>query len=92
MRSLLAFDTQVVEISGVPQRIEVPFQRRLVVNVTGAGEHAGLDGVSRDPPVAMDNNFDYHIVLLCRAGAREKKKRQDKANHRYGTTAGPANQ
>ena len=87
----LALNAQIVKISGVPQRVEVPFQGCLVVNIPGPGEHAGFDGLRRDAPVAADGNLDDHVVLLCRAGARKDEKSEDKA-YRDSTTAGPANQ
>jgi len=84
-------NAQIIEIAGIPQRVEVTFQRRLIVNITRPGKHALLDGVSRDPPVAVDDNLDNHVALLSRAHACEQENREDKAN-RSGTAAGPANQ
>ena len=52
-----ALDAQVVEITGVPQGVEVAFQRRLVVDVAGLGEHAGTNGVGRDAAIAVDHDL-----------------------------------
>jgi hypothetical protein len=87
----LPLDAQVVEIAGVPQRIEVAFQGRLIVNVAGAGEHAGLDSVRRDSAVPVNLDRSNHVVLLCRTRACKNEYRQEKTD-RCGTTAGPASQ
>ena len=67
---LFAFDSQIVEIAGVPQGIEVPFQGLLVIHVARLGEHAGTNGFRRNPAVAMDHDT-FHHVLLRYAGPGE---------------------
>ena len=70
---LLALDAQVVKVAGVPQGIEVALQRRLVVNIAGAGEHAGADGVGRDAAVAVDDDLFDHVLAAPKHVPSKKK-------------------
>ncbi len=86
----LALNSQIVKIASVPERVKVAFQGGLVVNVTGLGEHAGADGLSRNSAIALDLDGLDH-ALLRHAGAG-KEKESEKDTDRRGTAAGPADE
>ena len=86
----LPLDAQIVEVAGVPQGIKVALQGRLVVNVTGLGEHSCPNGFRRNPAIAMDNDALDH-ALLRRAPPGKKDEGEKKADHR-GPVARPASE
>jgi hypothetical protein len=64
---LLTFETDVLEVAGVPQGVEVALKSREIVDIANVGENAGLDSVGGDASVAMNSDADYQI-LLCKSG------------------------
>ena len=65
---LFTLNAQVVEVTGIPQGVEVPFEGLLVVNVALPGEHAGANGVGRDASVAVNDDAHDHLLLGPRRG------------------------
>ena len=56
---VFAFDAQVLEVAGVPEGVEVAFDRDWIVRVPDMGEHTGEDGFLWNTPVADDaDRFD----------------------------------
>ena len=51
---VLALNAQILEIAGVPERVEVALDRNRIVSIAGMGEHPGQDGFLGDAPVADD--------------------------------------
>src|SRR5262249_44310911 len=76
---LFALKTDVLEVSRVPERVEVAFQARRLVNIPWKGENAGADGFSGNAPVAMDQYFGDDILL--RGGSRAQYAAQEKAQN-----------
>ena len=72
---LLALKPEILEVSRIPQRVEVTLDRRLVVYVTHPGEDSGLDGFLRNSPAAVNLNLDDQILLpeACRAQQEENQ-------------------
>ena len=60
---LLALKPDVLEIVGIPQRIEVAFQGSCVVNVAGTGENPGANGLGGNTPVAVNHNLRNKVLL-----------------------------
>ena len=76
---VLALDAQIVEVAGVPERVEIALDGDGVVGVALVGKHAGEDGLFGDAPVANDANLRNGIRRLrqSRTGARvQDGKRQ----------------
>src|SRR5215475_10128864 len=53
---LFPFEADILEIGGIPERIEVAFQSSGVINVARLGVNAGLDRFRRNAAVAVNNN------------------------------------
>ena len=68
-----ALDAQIVEVAGVPQGVEVAFQRGLVVHIAGFGEHAGTNRVSRDPSITVDHDLRHDVLLRQARSSKEDK-------------------
>src|SRR3974390_735655 len=60
---LLALNSEVVEVAGVPEGIEVTFESLLVIHVARTGEHAGTYGVGWNAAVAVDDDSFNHPLL-----------------------------
>ena len=60
---LFPLNAHVVEVAGVPKRVEVAFQGLLVINVARPGEHTGANGVRRNPAIAVDDDVHDHFLL-----------------------------
>ncbi len=54
---VLALDAQVLEVAGVPERVEIALDGDRIVGIAGVGEHPGQDGFLGDAPVADDANL-----------------------------------
>src|SRR3974390_2127342 len=86
---LLALNSEVVEVAGVPEGVEVTFQGLLVIHVARTGEHAGTYGVGWNAAVAVDDDFLNHPLLS--PGGRDSETEDCKEDTwRYGTEAPPA--
>jgi hypothetical protein len=70
---LFFLEPDVLEIPGIPQRVEVPIEGSFVVDVTGPGEDSAADGVRRNSPVAVDHDLGNDFLL---APTRRPKKNQ----------------
>ena len=82
LRRLLAFETQIVEVAGVPERVEIALQTRLVVDVAAASGHARLDGVGRNAPVSSRHDIGDDSLLRqrhCAQQQQDRRKPQEKA-------------
>src|SRR5438874_2391301 len=64
---LLAFKTNILEISGIPQRIKVALDGCRIVDVTRTGKYTRADGFSWNAPVPM--NVDVCNQLLLKPSA-----------------------
>src|SRR5215467_594866 len=73
---LLALNADVFEISGVPQRIEIPLYGGWVVNVPRFCEDPRFDGVGGDAAVAVDPNI-HDEVFLGQEGRTQKQQDQN---------------
>jgi hypothetical protein len=75
---LFALEADIVEIAGIPQRVEVAFQGSLVVNVACLGKETGADGLGRDAAVTVNDDVVNEVALSqSRNGAPEKRGEQD---------------
>lgn len=74
---LLALEPEVFEITGIPEGVEVTFQRRLVVDVAWFGEHACSDSLSGDAAVAVNHRFDDQILLSQRDSTQKNNKKKE---------------
>jgi hypothetical protein len=73
---LLAFETQVIKVSGVPQRTEGALKDLLVVNVACTNEHASLDGFPGDAAIAMGDDVGNEFLLSQSNSAQKKEGQQ----------------
>ena len=73
--ALFTLKTDVLEVAGIPERIKVPFNGSLIVDVSGLAENSSLNRVYRNAPIAMNFNIDDEVVLSD-DGRREKENRQ----------------
>jgi hypothetical protein len=66
---LLALKPDILEVSRIPQRVEVTLDRRLIVYVADPAENSGLDGFLRNSSAAVNLNVNDQILLpeACRA-------------------------
>src|SRR5664279_2977561 len=58
---VLALDAQVLEVTGVPQRIEIAFDRDRIVRIANVGEQAGKDSLLGNAPVADNTNLVHGL-------------------------------
>src|SRR5262249_30736718 len=64
---LFAFKPDVLEVRRVPQRIEVSFERSLVVHISRLGEDTSFDRFTRDTTVARNPDVNNQVFLTpCR--------------------------
>jgi hypothetical protein len=86
---LFAQKLDVLEISRVPQRIEVAFQRSLIVNIAGLGEDAGEDSVFGDAAISDHIDFGNDVALRPRFGARHEYQQSEKQPPRRAAAYSP---
>src|SRR5947209_3547575 len=60
---LLAFKTNILEISGIPQRIKVALDGCRIVDVTRTGKYTRADGFSWNAPVPMNVDVCNQLLL-----------------------------
>jgi hypothetical protein len=60
---LLALHADVLEVAGVPQGVEVAFQRGLIVNISWAGKDTGPNRICGNAAVAVDFNCCDDVLL-----------------------------
>ena len=53
---LLPLESDVFEVTCIPERIKVALQGRRIINVPDTGEDPGFDGFRRNSPLPMNNN------------------------------------
>ena len=66
---ILALDAQILEVAGVPERVEIALDGDGVVGVALVGKHAGEDGFFGDAPVANDANLRRWCPAVCAKAA-----------------------
>ena len=74
---LLALDTNVFEVAGVPQGIEVALQGGLIVNVAFLGEDSGFYGVYRNATVPLYDDSGNDVFLSPEWTSCQKKTQQE---------------
>jgi len=62
-RRLLALETDIFEIAGVPKGVEIAFKPRRVIDIAGMGEDARLYGIGWDAAVSMNHDLSDEILL-----------------------------
>jgi len=73
---LLALETDVLEVARVPERVEVAFDGRRVVDVATFSEDAGLDRLGRNAAVAVNADIDDQVLLADSRDSQEQKGEQ----------------
>jgi hypothetical protein len=71
LRRLLALEPDVLEIVRIPQRVEIPLDCGLIVNVARARKDASSNGVGWDAAVAPNVNRGNDVLLSQSNGAQE---------------------
>jgi hypothetical protein len=74
---VLALDAQVLEVRGIPERVEVALDGDRIVGVAGVGKEARQDGLLGDAPVADDAN----LLDRLRCWAKAVRRRQPTEQH-----------
>jgi hypothetical protein len=70
---LLALEPDVLEIVRIPQRVEIPLDCGLIVNVARTRKDAGSNGVGWDAAVAPNVNRRDDVLLSQSKGAEENQ-------------------
>ena len=63
LRGRLALKPDVLEISGVPKRIEVALDCGGVIHISGSGKDAGANRLRGNAAIPVDHNFRDDILL-----------------------------
>jgi hypothetical protein len=66
---LLSFKTNIFEVAGIPQRVEVTLDRSLIVDISGVGEDSCFDRFSRNAAITVNSYVGNYILLSHRPGA-----------------------
>jgi hypothetical protein len=78
LRRLLALEPDVLEVTGIPQRVEVAIQGSLVIDIAGAGENSPSNRLRRNPPVSMDYDLrDDFLLSPTRRTQNQKEQAKD---------------
>ena len=75
--ALLALEADVLEITGVPEGVEVPLDGGGVVDVADFGEDAGFDGVGGNAAVAVDHDANDEVLLGGDGSNHERQSEQN---------------
>ena len=83
---VFAFDAQIFEVAGVPERVEIALDGDGVVDIAGVGEEPRQDGFLGDAPVAdhADGIDGLRTLSQCRAGGHCQHQRQPDAEQARG--------
>src|SRR5262249_14428062 len=76
---LLALKADVFEIACVPQRVEIPLNRGLIVDVAGVGKNPAADGIGRNAAVAVNDDLGGYGLLRRKSSTEHKHKCQQTA-------------
>ena len=76
---LLALKTDVLEVSRVPQGVEIALESGGVVDVSGMGENARLDGFGGDAAIAVDPDLADDLLLGPAARTEQDDECQQQA-------------
>jgi len=71
-----ALKANVFEVAGIPQRVEIALDRRLVIDIPRAREDVGTDGFCGNATVPVDLNGAHDVGLLL----SKQRGRQDTNN------------
>src|SRR6185437_8267306 len=63
----LALEAQIIEVTGIPQGVEIAFQGGLVINVARPGKYVRPDSLAGNAAIAVNFNI-FDDVLLGRGG------------------------
>jgi len=81
-RGSFSLETDVLEKAGVPQGVEIPLDRALIVDVPWLGEDVGADHIRRNGTVPVDLDFGNHVRLLSED--RGRCQQEPETNQRAG--------
>jgi len=88
--ALLALKADVFKLAGIPEGVEIAFQRRRVVDVAHLGEDTGSDSFGGDAAVAVHLDADDQ-VLLAKRWEREQQQKGEQAEEAGQDRATPPN-
>ena len=61
--SLFTGETDILEVTGVPERVKIALQRRGIVDIPGVRENASLDRVAGNSAVSLDVDLRDYVGL-----------------------------
>jgi hypothetical protein len=76
--TLFALDANVLEVSGVPQRVEVALQSGFIVNIARPREDAGANSIRRNAAVTVDQYFLNDTAFLS---PQQRTKQEQARSH-----------
>src|SRR6185503_7024872 len=72
---VFTLDAEILEVTGVPERIEIAFNGDRIVSITYMREHSRQDGLLRDTAVADDpNGLDGLTLGECETGGNSEQQ------------------
>ena len=80
---VFALDAQILEVAGVPQRVEVALDGDRIVGVAGMSKEPRQDGLLGNAPVADDPNLIDGLRSLGQGGDRGKRQDDKQRNPRH---------
>ena len=63
IRGIFPLDLEILEVSGIPERVKIALDRRSVVRIALVGEKPGEDRLLGDAAVADDPNLPDDVLL-----------------------------
>ena len=61
--SLLALKANVLKVSGIPERVEIALEGRLVIDIAGVSKDSGANGIGGNTAIAVNLNADDEVLF-----------------------------